>query len=307
MIPSLDIIIVNWNTGPCLQNCITSIELSNHLGFSVMRIIVIDNASKDDSACGLRYDGDNLEIQFNRVNRGFGAACNQGATGCSADYLLFLNPDTELMCDTLSKAIGFMERPNSAEVGICGIRLLDGNGAGAVSCARFPALTTYLYESIALDKIWPKYFPGHLQRMDELSVSRTVDQVIGAFFLVRKNVYTSLAGFDERFFVYFEEVDFSYRALKAGFRTYYLSGVVAKHLGRISSKKEISNAIYYSISSRLKYGYKHFPGYQAVVLVLLTLTVEFLSRFLYACLPHTEAKASDVLSAYRRLLASLTG
>jgi len=305
MIPVIDIVIVNWNAGECLQKCVASITSSIRFEYSIRKILVIDNASSDGSAHSLSTNEDNLSVQFNDRNIGFAAACNQGAAESSADYLLFLNPDTELASDTLGKAVNFMEAPEAAEVGICGVRLLDEGRRAGVSCARFPALMPYIYESIGLNKAWPKIFRGHLIAPDDLTASGAVDQVIGAFFLVRRGVYVALKGFDERFFLYFEEVDFSLRAKNMGFKSYYLASAIACHIGRVSSRKTRSNAIYYSLASRLAYASKHWPGYKSATLVLITMTTELASRLAYACFRGSEAKISEVLLAYWKLVILL--
>ena len=100
-VPSLDIVIVNWNAGDQLQRCLATIP-ANPDGYALSRVVVVDNASTDQSLAGLNMPGLPLKVIRNAENRGFGAACNQGAVDSHADYLLFLNPDTLLERDSAS-------------------------------------------------------------------------------------------------------------------------------------------------------------------------------------------------------------
>src|SRR5687767_1459630 len=133
---TIDIVIVNWNAGVGLRACIRSI--AQHGNDLVRKIIVVDNGSTDGSeACieGL----DNVILLRAGTNLGFGKACNLGARESRSDYLLFLNPDTQLFEDSLTVPFAYLQRPEHANVGICGIQMIDGSGHISRSCARFPS------------------------------------------------------------------------------------------------------------------------------------------------------------------------
>jgi N-acetylglucosaminyl-diphospho-decaprenol L-rhamnosyltransferase len=136
--PAVDIVIVNWNIGRPLRDCVAALAGARHQCYSLGQVIVVDNASSDGSATDLHAAGLPLSVIRNADNRGFAAACNQGAARCSADYLLFLNPDTTVLGETLAKTVACMARSESARIGIIGVQLLDRNGEIARSCARFP-------------------------------------------------------------------------------------------------------------------------------------------------------------------------
>jgi GT2 family glycosyltransferase len=146
--PSLDIIIVNWNTGPHLRACLRSIRASDQTGWTLGAVVVVDNASSDGSCDDLDAQCLPLVLMQNEANRGFAAACNQGASGLSSQYLLFLNPDTVLSPDALGRTLSFMGEPAHDDVGICGVRMIDERGAPVLSCARFPTLLTFLVDSL---------------------------------------------------------------------------------------------------------------------------------------------------------------
>ena len=301
MQPSVDVVIVNWNTGPQLRACLRSIVAAGQDRLALRRVVVVDNASSDGSASSLGCEGLPLQVLHNDENRGFAAACNQGARGSSSDYLLFLNPDTELFADSLAVPLAYMERPESRDVGICGIRLVEADGTAGVACARFPTPAVVLYQALGLSRVWPSVFRPHLLPSAECRVTRDVDQVIGAYFLVRRRLFEELDGFDERFFVYFEEVDFSLRARQRGFRSTYLAGATALHHGGLSSGQVRARRLFYSLRSRLLYAFKHFTGPGAALVVIVTVCVEPVARLGAALLRGSGREIGETLRAYGML------
>jgi GT2 family glycosyltransferase len=267
----IGIVVVNWNAGTQLAEAIGSIAQYHH-GL-VSSIIIVDNASTDDSLAQVEAIQDlpfQLQIIRNSANRGFAAACNQGAAEASGDYLLFLNPDTRLFDDSLTKPIDFMQEPRNSGIGICGIRLVDEEGNASTSAARFPTLRVMTGKILGLTNLFPSVFPAHLLTSSDLLGNSPVDQVIGAFFLIKKNVFDCCGGFDERFFVYFEEVDLSLRARQLGYASYFLSEVSAFHKGGGCSEQVKAARLFYSLRSRILYAQKHYSWTEFVALVLLT-------------------------------------
>jgi GT2 family glycosyltransferase len=307
MTPLIDVVIVNWNTGDELRSCLESLASANRIGFRVGRVVVVDNASTDGSCEQLDVADLPLAIIRNVENRGFAAACNQGAAGTNAKYLLFLNPDTRLFSDSLSQPIDFMERKENGNVGICGIKLVDSHGRPMISCARFPTPMTFVAQVTGLSQLWPRMFRPQLLSADECAATRDVDQIIGAFYLVRRALFDLLRGFDERFFVYFEEVDFALRARLNGYRSVFLAAVEAQHRGGLSSNQVRSIRLFYSLRSRLAYGFKHYsrPGF--IVLVIVTIALEPVARIARALARWSIREVADTLQGYLALLAYFTG
>jgi N-acetylglucosaminyl-diphospho-decaprenol L-rhamnosyltransferase len=299
MTPSLDIVIVNWNTGPMLAECLHSIAEA-HTGVELRRVVVVDNASTDRSLEPAAAAALPLAIVLNADNRGFGAACNQGAAGATADYVLFLNPDTRIRPGTLAHTLAFMESPANRDVGICGIRLVDEEGRTSTAAARFPTLRVLVGESTRLSRLAPAIFPPHLLTARECHTTRDVDQVIGAFFLIRRALFETLGGFDERFFVYYEEVDLSLRAARAGFRSVYFAGAEAIHHGGLSSNQVKAARLFYSLRSRLLYVNKHLPAPSARLVQLITFGVEWPLRMAWAATRGRES-VRETIEGYRRL------
>jgi GT2 family glycosyltransferase len=297
---SIHVVVVNWNTGAYLRECLESIARSQLDGVELARVTVVDNDSSDGSADGLEEIALPLELVRNRRNAGFGAACNQGAAGATADLLLFLNPDTRLSGDTLAVAARFMESPEAADVGICGARVVDETGAPAISCARFPTLRIVLGKMTGLDRVAPRAFPSHHLRAADLERSRPVDQVIGAFFLIRRELFERLGGFDRRYFIYYEEVDLALRARRHGARSYFLREATVMHAENVSSSRVPAERLYHSQRSRLLYALAHWPRSRALALLALTFTLEPLAR-----LVRDPGAAPETLSAARRLGSEL--
>lgn len=301
----LDIIIVNWNSGTLLHNCLESIVTANRDTFELRRVVVIDNNSSDGSAEGLEYADLPVLVIHNPENRGFAVACNQGAAGSKADYLLFLNPDTRLFSNSLSEPLLFMEQQENSHIGICGLKLTDELGNPTTSCARFPTMKIFFGKITGLSRVFPKLFPEHLMSSQELLYSLEVDQIIGAFFIVRRSVYEKLEGFDERFFMYFEEVDFSLRAKRKGYLSYYLSHVSAYHKGHGSTGQIKPTRLFYSLRSRIQYGFKHYSYWESIILMVITLIFEPITRILLSLKRFSLADFKETMIGYGKVLSYL--
>jgi len=301
-LPSLDIIIVNWNSGNQLRDCLESIVAINKNGFEMNRVVVVDNESTDGSADDIELISLPLTIIRNDENSGFAAACNQGAKDSKADYLLFLNPDTKLFPDSLSIPIQFMEKAENEKIGICGIKMVDEDGKLTTSAARFPSLKILVGKITGLSKIFPKIYPNHLMSSYELVHSRLVDQIIGAFFLVRRNVFIEFGGFDERYFVYFEEVDFSMRAKMKGYSSYYLAEASAYHKGGGCSEGVKSDRLFHSLRSKIYYGLKYYSYMDRILLIFMIFTFEFVARLFFAGRKRFLTNFRETLSAYKKFL-----
>jgi GT2 family glycosyltransferase len=302
--PSLSIAIVNWNAGTQLGRCLDSIRDAMSRDVHLARVVVVDNASTDGSLDRIREPSDlPLEIVRNSTNRGFAAACNQAARGFSSDYVLFLNPDAAVGRDTISRAVGWMEQASHSRTGILGVQLIDGEGHVARSCARFPTPVTCIGRSLGIDRVIPSC--GYMMADWDHEDSRRVDHVIGAFFLVRRSVFEALGGFDESFFVYLEDLDFSCRARMAGWSSYYLADTQAYHKGGGTSERIKSTRLFYALRSRLRYSKKHFSRGGHVCVAVATTLVEPLVRLTACIIARSPSGARETAAAYRMLWRSL--
>lgn len=300
----VDVVIVNWNAGNLLRECVDSVTAFAGDNSSVT---VVDNASTDGSVKHLNALAAAGRIALVRLpeNAGFARACNIGATHSCAEFILFLNPDARIHEATIVRAVEFMRSQAGLSYGICGVRLEGDRGITQRHCARFPTLRTFVGKVLGLNHLFPRLFPPHFMVEFDHESSREVDQVIGAFFFVRRSVFEALGGFDEQFFVYFEELDFSLRARKAGWRTWYLAEAHAYHKGGGSSDQVKAKRLFYSLRSRLLYGFKHFGAIEAWALVLLTSLLEPLVRLAQATWHMSPASFSEVIRATFMLWRSL--
>ena len=303
--PTLSIVIVNWNTGVQLRDCIQSILATQREHFVLTDVIVVDNASSDGSTNGINELGISIQLIRHSENRGFAAACNHGASIASGDYLLFLNPDTRLLEESLEVPLAYMHLRENARVGVCGIQLIDERGRSGHSYARFPSLIGITLRALGIHKMssrFNRYREGVIAESEGVKV---VDQVIGAFFVVRKKLFQRLGGFDERFFVYFEEVDFSWRAKKQGWTSVCLDGARCIHIGGGASRQVKAARLFYSLRSRILFGFKHFTLPAAILLVVISLLPEFFTRLIYSLLRGTWTGASHVVKGYAMLIKEL--
>jgi GT2 family glycosyltransferase len=303
MKPSLDIVIVNWNSGGALGECLASVAAADCGSIVLRRVVVVDNASNDKSVeCSTGFELP-VTVVRNSDNLGFARACNQGARLGDADYVLFLNPDVYLSASSLVAPGVFLEQ--NRNIGICGIRLTDGTGVSSTSCARLPGARNLLYQIVGLDRIWPRLFPPCFLSAAELRVSRPVEQVSGACFFVRRQVYDLLNGFDERYFMYYEEVDFSLRARSIGYISYYLSTVSAVHRGGGCSERVKGRRLFYLLESRLAFAMKQFSRPAFLCVLGATLFLEPWIRVIWACFRGALDEIRNTLAAYIALYASL--
>jgi N-acetylglucosaminyl-diphospho-decaprenol L-rhamnosyltransferase len=301
----LDIVIVNWNAGTQLQECVASLVQSSVTGFAWGRIVVVDNASTDGSADSLDSGGLPLVVIRNDSNRGFGAACNQGATHSKADYILFLNPDTRVYPETLAHSVAFMAAPENCKVGIHGVQLIDEQGRVSLSCARFPSSQTFIGSVFGLNRLFPSRYKHHFYTDWDHQDTRAVDQVMGAYFFVRRSLFERLRGFDEQFFVYFEEVDLSLRALQDGWRSMYDATNRSYHKGCGTTDQVKSLRLFYSVRSRLLYGIKHFSAWETAKLLCVTLVFEPFVRLAAAILRGSFSQMREVTSGFAKVYRAL--
>lgn len=305
-VPSLQIVVVNWNAGSHLRRCLSTIaSAAITTGFRLDRVTVVDNASTDGSLEGLDEVPLPLSVARNRTNRGFGAACNQGARESRSEYVLFLNPDTQLTPEALFRPIAFLEDPEHRLVAVAGIQLVDDVGTVSRTCARFPTPAMFAIDILGLDRLWPGLFQSHVMAAWDHAETMFVPHVMGAFYLMRRTVFEAVGGFDERYFVYLEDLDLSRRIHDAGWRIAYLADARAYHKGGGSSEQVKAARLAYALRSRIQYGYRHFGLVSATALALETLMVAPVVRGAHAAVRRRPGELRDVVQAFRMLWGSV--
>ena len=236
--------------------------------------IVIDNNSGDGTLEKVRART-RVNVIANEDNKGFAAAVNQGVEACSAEYLLMLNPDANLLTalDDLVEA--------SHKSGLASGTLVDKTGSPqkGFTIRRFPTPLTLWFELTGLNRLWPsnRVNRGYRYLDRDLDQAGPVEQPAGAFLMFRRDVWQRLGGLDEEFYpIWFEDVDFCQRAIDAGYRIEYVPRVRARHLGGHSVSQIPEGCRYrYWCASLLTYASKHYgsSAYRGVCLAVVLTSV----------------------------------
>ena len=231
----VSILIVNWNTCQITLDCLRSIyEQTKAVSFEV---IVVDNASTDDSVKMIRSQCPQATLIENTENRGFAAANNQAMGIAQGRYWLLLNSDTVVLDHAIEKTVAFADtHPDAA---VIGCRVLNADKTLQPTCFMYPGLLNLILAATGLAKLmprsrfWGRERMGYWNRND----SRPVQVVTGCFMLVKKEAAEQVGVMDECFFMYAEETDWCYRFAKAGWQCLFTPAAEIIHLGGASSKK----------------------------------------------------------------------
>lgn len=232
--PLISVIIVSFNTCDILRKCLEQLFLV--AGNMTPEVIVVDNASRDASADMVERDFPAVRLIRSHTNLGFAAANNLALEVANGDFLLLLNPDALVEPECLQRSLAYME--DNPCVGMGGGRLVDGEGRWQPSARQFPSLMNELLVLTGLAARYPKSrFFGRFDRTwDNSGKVASVDWVPGAYTLIRRKALDQTGGFDERFFLYYEEVDLCRRFHQGGWQIQYWPDVLVRHTGGESSK-----------------------------------------------------------------------
>ena len=253
------IIIVTYNSAGYIGDCFDAAVRTG------AEILVVDNASTDGTVD--EVTGRGVRILTNGANRGFAGAVNQGIHNIGAEYLVILNPDAYVV-GGLEALVAACDRPGAAGAGG---QLLGSDGRPQIGfmVRRFPTVASLVLEVLVLNRVWPGNPVNRRFRCldQDYSVGFEADQPAGAFLMIRRDVWRQLGGFDEKFYpLWFEDVDFCRRAVRAGYRLYYVPEAVAKHTGGHSIPKiSVEMRRNYWYGNLLRYTAKHFRPMEARV------------------------------------------
>ncbi len=255
----LSVLIVDTNELRVLAPCLKSVfEQTTGISFEV---IVIDNASTDGSAEWLEREYPHVRVLRNASNLGFAGSNNRGIKIAQGEYVILLNPDTEVLDGALQKTVEFMGREGS--IGIAGCRLLYPTGRTQESVRSFPSVwnlfceATFLYLLFPRSKTIGRYYMSDF----DFSKDQKVDWVSGAYFMIRRQLIEKIGILDERFFMYSEELEYCFRAREAGFSTWYFSGASTVHHwgGPRTTNRRL---IFWAHKSQALFIKKHFRGFR---------------------------------------------
>jgi GT2 family glycosyltransferase len=231
----LSIIILNYNVRYFLELCVLSVQ--NAIQNIDAEIIVIDNNSPDDSCTMMKQRFPNVKLIENKENSGFPKGNNIGVSEAKGEYICILNPDTVVAEDTFTKVLAFAK--SQEDLGIVGVKLIDGTGSFLPESKRgtptpFVAFTkiTGLYK--ISPKIFGEYYAQHLSENE----TGKVEILVGAFMVMKRELYNEIGGFDENCFMYSDDIDLSYMALKKGKSNYYFHETSVIHYKGESTVKD---------------------------------------------------------------------
>lgn len=224
----LSVIILNYNVRFFLEQCVASVQEA--LTNIDSEIIVVDNNSSDDSCEMIKMRFPNVNLILNNSNLGFPKGNNIGVAVANGDYICILNPDTVVAADTFEKILAFAEKQEN--LGIVGCKLIDGSGNFLPESKRgIPTPFVALTKIFGLYKLFPnwglfnRYYAQHMSENETGKVAI----LVGAFMVMKRDLYNEIGGFDENCFMYSDDIDLSYLVLKTGKFNYYFHDTSVIH------------------------------------------------------------------------------
>jgi GT2 family glycosyltransferase len=253
----LSIIIVNYNVSYFLEQCLQSVSIA--IKNIESEVFVVDNNSVDNSVEMVRQKFPWVSLIYNRENLGFSKANNQAIRLSEGEYVLLLNPDTVVESDTFEKILDFMDK--TPDAGALGVKMVDGRGEFLPESKRsFPIPSVAFYKIFGLSKLFKKskrFGRYHLTYLDQDEIN-SVEVLAGAFMLLRKSVLDKIGLLDEDYFMYGEDIDLSYRVIKAGYKNYYFPKTRIIHYKGESTKKGSLNYVFVFYRAMQIFARKHF-------------------------------------------------
>lgn len=257
--------IVSWNVREKLKENLKALFASQ--GNIKFEVFVVDNNSADGSAEIIARDFPQIKLIVNRDNRGFARANNQAIKQAQGEFVLLLNPDMRVFPDTLANMVGWMRENKQA--GVVGCHLVDETGKTVNHVRRFPRLFDQLAIALKIPHVFPGIVKNYLMLDFDYSRPAKVDSVRGSFFMVRRSEFEKTGGLDERYFVWFEEVDFCRQVVENGGEVWYTpTAKCIDYVGQSFGQVKRGQTQRYFRDSMLKYFQKWHPTWQYGILVV---------------------------------------
>ncbi len=250
------VIIVNYNVRDLLDRALRS--LHETAGTLINEIWVVDNASTDDTADFLAQRWPNVNLVVNKENRGYSQANNQGIKKSQSDYILVLNPDTEVQRGALQELVEFMDsRP---QAGVCGPKIISPQGYFRPECRRgFPTPLAAFSRLFGLATLFPRsrvFGKYHLTYL-EPDYEAQVDALSGACMMVRRKATENVGYFDEDYFLYGEDIDWCWRMKKAGWEVWYIPRASIIHIKGASMRRSSGRSDWFFFDAMRIFVRKH--------------------------------------------------
>ncbi|MFN6946739.1 MAG: glycosyltransferase [Cytophagaceae bacterium] len=278
----LSIIIVNYNVRHFLEQTLRSV--SHAIKNIETEVFVVDNNSVDGSVEMVRSNFPWVRLIENKTNTGFSKANNQAILQSSGEYILLLNPDTIVQEDTFLQCYQFMDKHPKA--GGLGVKMLDGKGKFLPESKRgLPSPEVAFYKIFGLSALFPKskrFGKYHLGFLDQ-DQTHEVEILSGAYMFLRKSVLDKVGLLDEEYFMYGEDIDLSYRILKAGYKNYYFPETRIIHYKGESTKKTSINYVFIFYKAMIIFAKKYFSSKNAKTFSFLINAAIYFRAFLSLC------------------------
>ncbi len=272
----ISIILVNWNTSRLLSMCISVLtEQLHELNYDLW---VVDNASTDGSLSMLKESYPDVQVIANLQNVGFAAANNQAMRETPGRYFLLINTDAFPRTGAIQALYSLAEKNKRAA--IIGAHLLNSDGSFQGSFVKFPNLWQEFLMLSGLGRIiYGPWYPNQIPHPREQA--RIVDYVQGACLLVRREAYEAVGGFDERYFMYSEEVDWCFAMRKTGWEVWYQPDAIVTHIGGASSKDRMAQKEMDLYLSRVRFFHKNYgplPTFLLKTMLIAITSIKYLAH-----------------------------
>jgi GT2 family glycosyltransferase len=272
----VSVIIVNLNTKQLLEECLDSVYGE---GSQSLEVIVIDNGSTDGSVEMVHARFPGVRVVKNEQNQGFAKPNNLGMRMATGRYLFLLNSDTIVRHGAIRTLSSFLDA--HLEIAACGPKLVYPDGRLQKSVKGFPTLWTHLCDMLFLDKIFPRtrlFGRGELAYFD-YERTQEVDHVMAAAFLIRREVVAETEGFDERFSIYYNDMDWCYRINKKGWKICYVhNAIVVHYLGKTVERLNRDFSHFEELYNNVMLFYQKHYGRGSVMIYKLILCIGFTIR-----------------------------
>ena len=261
----LSVIIVSWKVRDKVKNNLISLFKSK-TDFA-WEVFVVDNNSGDGTVAMIKENFSQVKLISNQDNVGFARANNQAIKVAQGEFVLLLNPDMLVQADTLSKMVAWLEA--KPEAWVAGCHLVDEQGQTIPQVRHFPGFLDQLAVAAKVAHIYPAVLNKYLRQDFDYNTEAKVDSIRGSFFMIRRECLKKIGLLDERFFVWFEEVDYCRRVAEAGGEVWYTSVTSAVDLiGQSFSQWTTTRAQKIFAESQIKYWQKWHPLWQVILLRL---------------------------------------
>ncbi len=262
----LSIVIVSWNVKEKLKKNLTALFTSE--GDFKFEVFVIDNNSSDQTVAMVRSEFPQVKIIVNKKNLGFAKGCNLGITKAVGRYILLLNPDMQVQKDTLKKMLKWLD--NNPQAIVAGCRLIDEQGQIIKQVRRWPGVWDQLAIILKLPHIFPGILKSYIREDFDYNKASKVDSIRGGFFVIRVSANKENNFLDERYFLWFEEVDFCRQVYARGKEVWYTPAAeCVDFVGQSFKQVKRSEAQRYFRDSMLKYFKKWQPVWQYYLLKVI--------------------------------------